>query len=554
MTGTTSLRRRLSVLFVVTGILTAVVVAATLVSLMRLDRATHDRVDVYGPALLDVETLAGSFSDQETGLRGFLAGGQEPFLQPYRAGRAAEMTTMRHIRRLLHARPDLVRRVDDVQAAANEWRASVARPAIARVRTNGVTPQSVADVEAGTAEFDRIRGALVQLRRPVLHERNASSAALSRSQRRLDVILGGALAGLVVLAAATFWALRRWVTQPLSRLGEQVDEVERGDLDRPVAMPDAPEEIAVLAAQVDGMRARVVRQAGDAEEARARAAAATALVEEQAEDLRRSNTELEQFAYVASHDLQEPLRKVASFCQLIERRYKGQLDERGEQYIEFAVDGAKRMQQLINDLLMFSRVGRHSAGTAPVDLEAAFAQAMRQLEAAIEESAAVVTHESLPTVEGDHSLLVQLLQNLLGNGLKFRGDQPPRVHLTASRSADDPTFWEFTCSDNGIGIEEQYSDKIFVIFQRLHGRDAYSGTGIGLAMCKKIVEYHGGRLWLDAAPRDTPGAVFRWTLPERQGVTDAAERDRPPLAEAPTEDNEDDEDKERSPDDAAVRG
>jgi light-regulated signal transduction histidine kinase (bacteriophytochrome) len=207
---------------------------------------------------------------------------------------------------------------------------------------------------------------------------------------------------------------------------------------------------------------------------------------------------------------------VASFCQLIERRYKGQLDERGEQYIEFAVDGAKRMQQLINDLLAFSRVGRAGNDFAPVDLEQVLAQAERQLELALDDVDAVVTHDPLPTVDGDHSLLVQLFQNLIGNGVKFRGTEAPRVHIGASRSAEHPDLWEFSCSDNGIGIEEQYQDKIFVIFQRLHGRDAYGGTGIGLAMCKKIVEHHGGRLWLDSTPRDTPGAVLRWTLPARQ--------------------------------------
>ena len=544
MTGTTSLRRRLSVLVVVTGVLTAVLVTATLISLVRLNRASHDRVDVYGPALLDVETLAGSVSDQETGLRGFLAGGMEQFLQPYRDGRQSEARTLRHMRLLLAHRPDLLGKVDRVEGAANAWRASVAEPAIAKVRREGVSQQSVAEVEAGKARFDRIRSAIRELRHPVLGARNSSGAALSRTQWQLDVILSLALAGLAGLAVATFRALRRWVTRPLALLGEQVDEVERGDLERRVTLPEAPEEIAVLAAQVDRMRARVVRQVAEAEEARARAAATGALVEEQAEDLRRSNAELEQFAYVASHDLQEPLRKVASFCQLIERRYKGQLDERGDQYIEFAVDGAKRMQQLINDLLMFSRVGRHSAGAVPVDLEAAFTQALRQLEAAIEESGAVVTHDPLPTVEGDHSLLVQLLQNVVGNGLKFRGEEPPRVHLTASRSASVPDYWEFACSDNGIGIEEQYRDKIFVIFQRLHGRDAYTGTGIGLAMCKKIVEYHGGRLWLDTSERDTPGAVFRWTLPERQGVPGA--EDLPPADETL--------DEERTPDDAAVGG
>jgi signal transduction histidine kinase len=331
-----------------------------------------------------------------------------------------------------------------------------------------------------------------------------------------------ALIGVGMLAVATFWAVRRWVIRPLDRLGSEADVVEAGDLTHRVEVADdAPREILVLAGQVDRMRARVVANASLAERARTEATEARALVEAQAEDLRRSNTELEQFAYVASHDLQEPLRKVASFCQLIERRYTGQLDERGEQYIEFAVDGAKRMQQLIQDLLMFSRVGRQSTGFQETDLEQVLAQALRQLDSAVEESDAVVTHDPLPTVDGDPSLLVQLFQNLVGNGLKFHGDERPRVHLSASPSATRG-LWEFACTDNGIGIEPQYADKIFVIFQRLHGRDTYTGTGIGLAMCKKIVEHHGGRLWLDTASRDTPGTVFRWTLPERQADPEPA--------------------------------
>jgi len=201
------------------------------------------------------------------------------------------------------------------------------------------------------------------------------------------------------------------------------------------------------------------------------------------------------------------------------------------------------MQQLIQDLLMFSRVGRHSTGFQETDLEQVLAQAVRQLDSALEESGAVVTHDPLPTLEGDQSLLVQLFQNLVGNGVKFRRDDPPRVHLSA-RPSSTPGVWEFACSDNGIGIEPQYADKIFVIFQRLHGRDTYTGTGIGLAMCKKIVEHHGGRLWLDTDPRDTPGAVFRWTLPERQAEPE-------PAYDAPGSGTDD---KERTSHDATVRG
>ncbi len=541
MTGA-SLQLRLTRLFLLTGVVTAVLALATVLSLVQLSRATHDRVDIYGPALLDTETLAGAFSDQETGLRGFLAGGRDTFLQPYADGRAAERQALTQLRRLLIDRPDILRQVARVESAGRQWRRVVATPAIAAVRADGPSQRSVSQVEAGTARFDQIRVELARLRAPVLAGQVTSGAELTRSQHRLDVILAVALVGLLLLVGVAFWALRRWVTRPLGRLGTEVDLVEAGDLAHQVDVTGAPAEILVLAGQVDRMRARVVANASLAERARAEATEARALVEAQAEDLRRSNTELEQFAYVASHDLQEPLRKVASFCQLLERRYKGQLDERGEQYIEFAVDGAKRMQQLIQDLLMFSRVGRHSSGFQQTDLEQVLEQSSRQLDSALEEAGAEVTHDPLPTVEADPSLLAQLFQNLIGNSVKFRGDAAPRVHLSASPSST-AGVWEFACSDNGIGVEAQYADKIFVIFQRLHGRDAYSGTGIGLAMCKKIVEHHGGRLWLDTSPRDTPGAVFRWTLPERQADTEV-----PGEPAAPTDT------KETTTHDSTVRG
>ncbi len=240
------------------------------------------------------------------------------------------------------------------------------------------------------------------------------------------------------------------------------------------------------------------------------ARAARTVLETQAEVLQRSNRDLEQFAYVASHDLQEPLRKVASFCQLLERRYGDKLDERGAQYIAFAVDGAKRMQQLINDLLAFSRVGRSTEGFVGIAFGDVLSRATTTLSLSIESLQAEVTADELPVVRGDPVLLTQLLTNLIGNALKFRGDEVPRLHVSAiEREAD----WEFACADNGIGIDPEYGEKIFVIFQRLHGRDVYEGTGIGLALCRKIVEFHGGRIWLDATVDH--GTTFRFTLPKR---------------------------------------
>jgi light-regulated signal transduction histidine kinase (bacteriophytochrome) len=248
-------------------------------------------------------------------------------------------------------------------------------------------------------------------------------------------------------------------------------------------------------------------------------------------DLVRSNGELEQFAYVASHDLQEPLRKVASFSQLLERRYGDILDERGKQYIAFAVDGAERMQILINDLLAFSRVGRVYDNSATVDLTEALESARKNLSHRIEETGAVIISPALPTVSGEPTLLGLLWQNLLGNAVKFAAgaERPPRVVVTAAR-ADG--VWEFAVSDNGIGVDSQFAEKIFVIFQRLHPRgDNYGGTGIGLAMCRKIVEYHGGKIWLDTT-HTGPGSTFRFTLPAPAEETPA---EKTPAEETPSE-------------------
>ena len=508
----TSLRRRLALLFVVAGVVTGVLTVLVVVALHQLAIASRDRVERYGPAALEVVALAKAYSDQETGLRGFLIGGREDFLEPYRSGRQEERRTLRRLEQLVSARPELVTQLDEVRAEARSWHQEVAEPAIARVRTEGPLQLSQADVSAAKQRFDRVRSAVRDLDRPVVALRDEAGRALDRTNQQLRVILFAGLVGLLTLAALTWRALRRWVVTPLRDLGTEVDRVDAGDVSRQVTLHDAPAEISELAEQVERMRERTLHEYDRAEASRLEALQARAAVEEQAENLRRSNAELEQFAYVASHDLQEPLRKVASFCQLLERRYKGQLDERGEQYIDFAVDGAKRMQQLINDLLSFSRVGRNTADFTAVPLDDVVDRAVRQLDTLIEEAGARVTRDSLPAVQGDPSLLVQLLQNLIGNGVKFRSEQLPHVHIGVAGSATGDLV-ELYCRDNGIGIEHQYEEKIFVIFQRLHGRDTYTGTGIGLAMCRKIVEFHGGRLWLDTSSVQGTGATFRFTLP-----------------------------------------
>ncbi len=233
------------------------------------------------------------------------------------------------------------------------------------------------------------------------------------------------------------------------------------------------------------------------------------------QELARSNAELEQFAYLASHDLQEPLRMVASYTQLLGERYKGRLDAEADKFIDYAMDGAVRMQRLITDLLTYSRLDKAGESFQLCECAGVVDQAMINLGAAIRETAATVTCGNLPVLMANKTQMVQLLQNLLGNAIKFRREfVPPHVHVSAKLDGND---WLFAVTDNGIGIAPEYFDRIFQVFQRLHTRRQYSGTGIGLAICKRIVEYHGGRIWVES---DTErGTTFYFTMPPRQEAT-----------------------------------
>jgi len=230
------------------------------------------------------------------------------------------------------------------------------------------------------------------------------------------------------------------------------------------------------------------------------------------DELERSNKELEQFAYVASHDLQEPLRMVASYTQLLEKRYKDQLDDDAKDFIHYAVDGANRMQRLINDLLAFSRVQTKGKAFERVDLSSILGSARKNVSTALDESRGIITNDELPMASVDEGQMLSVFQNLLSNAIKFRGDEAPRIHVGLSDQEDE---WEITVKDNGIGIDPQFHDRVFVIFQRLHGRDEYSGTGIGLSLCKRIVERHGGRMWVESALGS--GTTFHFTLPKQMG-------------------------------------
>ncbi len=319
----------------------------------------------------------------------------------------------------------------------------------------------------------------------------------------LDGVFIGVAIGLLLTVVLLAASLRATAVRPLDRLSAQARRVADGDFGHEVTVR-GPREVTSLAADVNSMRERILQELSSTRQA-------NEILQAHAEELQRSNAELEQFAYVASHDLQEPLRKVASFSQLLQRRYAGKLDARADQYIEFAVDGAKRMQALINDLLAYSRVGRSAREPALVPSDEALTQARANLADQIEQTGATIETGHLPLVLAEMPLLIAVFQNLLSNALKFSGPKSPRVVITVRR--DEP-FWLFSFTDNGIGIEPEYAERVFVIFQRLHERSAYTGTGIGLAMTRKIIEYFGGRIWLDTTY--TEGARFLFTLPMPQ--------------------------------------
>ncbi len=455
--------------------------------------------DRIAPARTAVGHLDAGLLREVAAVRGYVVTGDEALLAPY--GETADQARWDRMRHLLADEPEALAHLDRAGRLADRWRADFADPVVA-ARRAGTPPAELAPlVSREAASFEAARTELTALADRLDRIQAAGRADLDGARALRDLTFVAILAALLVCGIVVSALVRTAVLRPLERLGSSVRQVAGGDF-RHRLRPEGPADIARLTADVESMRQVVV----DALERSHRDRDA---LEQQAAELRRSNEDLEQFAYVASHDLQEPLRKVASFCQLLERRYAGQLDDRAGQYIRFAVDGATRMQELINDLLAFSRIGRVYGDLREVDLGEVFAQAEANLSATVQEAAATVTADPLPTVRGDATLLTMLWQNLLGNAVKFRHpDRPPRVRVTVEETADG---WAFAVADNGIGIDPRYAEKIFVIFQRLHPRGTYPGTGIGLAISKKIVEYHGGTLALDEAYTD--GARFRFTLP-----------------------------------------
>lgn len=498
-----------------TGVATTLAVLAVLGSLggwamWRTSQITSELVDRRSPALIEAMRVEQALVNQETGIRGYGLSGRSDFLQPYAHGVTDEKTALNLLRPLVkdeRAAADLA----EVERLAGTWQRRIARP-ISRAPAGEAVRLATERAAEGKSDFDALRRAMARQQDHLQSERAAATRTLRQAETLRNWMFAVIAVVIVLVAALIFEGLRRGVTAPLTRLGSAAREVAQGRFDRSLA-GTGPADLRQLASDVEAMRQRLVKELEFSEQARR-------LLDEQAEDLKRSNTELEQFAYVASHDLQEPLRKVSSFTQLLQRRYGGQLDAKADQYIAFAVDGANRMQTLINDLLAFSRVGRVHNDHQTVDLEAVMSKVLDDLSVTIEETGAEITHDPLPTVVGDTTQLGMLWQNLLSNAVKFRSpDRPPRVRV---RAVCDAGEWTFSVTDNGIGIAPEFHEKVFVLFQRLHTKDAYPGTGIGLAMCKKVVEFHGGTIGIDA--EHTLGTRVVFTLPATGSSSAAPQR------------------------------
>ncbi|HEX2025711.1 MAG TPA: ATP-binding protein [Actinomycetota bacterium] len=425
--------------------------------------------------------------DAESAVRGYLLTGREAFLDPYAEAVASAALNLERLGRLFGSEPgyeDALRRIERLA----EERLAI----LIELRSQPSAARRLVLLTRGLEVRQELRE---QLDAIVAQENadlaDARAAADDARTMSLVIIAACFLLGLLggVLAMGAFSS---GVAGRVRRLEDNAGRLAEGE---PLAsLPGGDDEIGRLGRAMEATAGRLAR--------------AREVIEERNRELERSNKELEQFAYIASHDLQEPLRIVAGYADLLARRYRGKLDGDADEFIGYMVEGVGRMQALINDLLQYSRVGTKGREPQPTDVQQALDQALRNLGKTLDESGARVEAEPLPTVPADEGQLVQLFQNLIGNAVKFQGDEPPRVRVEAERRNGE---WEFSVADNGIGIDPDYGEQIFEIFQRLHTREEFAGTGIGLAICRKIVDRHGGRIWVESTPGH--GSTFRFTIP-----------------------------------------
>lgn len=496
--GRWSLATRLRAAVLVLFLLLAAAGTALVLALHQADDALSAQTERAFPARLAASQLLTALVDQETGLRGYSLTGDPAFLEPYRRGLVAEQASRGRLEQLVLTQGSARLSLLTLDAAITAWRDRYATLRMGPVQDPGTD----ATIQVGRQLFERVRTTSAELDGELNREIVDAQADADEERRLVEVVLALMAVAVTGSVLAAQRGLRSAVLRPLGELADQVAVVSGGEHTTAIS-PAGPPDIQEMGTGVEAMRLELVRALGEVERQQRG-------LELRAAELARSNADLEQFAYVASHDLQEPLRKISSFCQLLETRYAGHFDERGEQYLAFVIDGAKRMQQLISDLLMFSRVGRTSDGFVSVDLSRTIERAWRGLDARVEESGGTLEVDATVTrVLGDPTLLSMLISNLLGNALKFRRpEEAPRILLSTSVEGGR---LRVAVADNGIGILPEYAEKVFVIFQRLHRREDYEGTGIGLALAKKIVEHHGGMIGLEPSPLG--GACVYFTLP-----------------------------------------
>jgi signal transduction histidine kinase len=494
------------------AIVVFVLVASVIIAVV-LARSRHvsSRLNtVIQPAEAQAYLLQLSLLQEQSSVRGFMITREPEFLSPYTASLATEQRAAARLHELIGRDQPMAADLTRVEQAAAQWRAQYTEPLIALGKSGAPAGQATDLLDGSERAFSGIRALFDTQNQHLADQVIQGSASLARARAGINWTFITLLIAFLIAAGALGIVLSNAVVKPLNRLRSSARRVVAGDFEHRIAVT-GPADLRAVTSDIEAMRSRLVAAAEAALAAQEFAASQAADLDAQAAELIRSNAELEQFAYVASHDLQEPLRKVASFCQLLEKRYGDQLDDRGRQYIDFAVDGAKRLQVLINDLLTFSRVGRGHEVRAEIPLSQPLDSAISALDAVVEDKGAIIDRPAeLPSVNGDVTLLAMLWQNLVSNGIKFaREGEAPWITITCAEAPD--SMWRFCVADNGIGVAPEFSDKIFIIFQRLHGRDAYPGTGIGLALCKRIVEYHGGEISLDSTY--SGGTRICFTLP-----------------------------------------